>query len=142
MNRRMGRAKGETHHHEEERWVSLRSTHPTRCGRRRSMAYAAVSGRQRAPRMSLFRTKSIEQSIADAVEPGHALKRPLSAWDMLILGVAVPVGAGIFSVGARAAGAFAGPTVTVAFVRAALGRALAIIGAAPFPTTHPLARRP
>src|SRR3546814_3970920 len=89
MNRRMGRAKGETHHHEEERWVSLRSTHPTRCGRRRSMAYAAVSGRQRAPRMSLFRTKSIEQSIADAVEPGHELKRSLSAWDLMILGVAV-----------------------------------------------------
>src|SRR3546814_7772920 len=115
MNRRMGRAKGETHHHEEERWVSLRSTHPTRCGRRRSMAYAAVSGRQRAPRMSLFRTKSIEQSIADAVEPGHELKRSLSAWDLMILGVAVAVGAGIFSVGARAAGAFAGPAVTGAF---------------------------
>src|SRR3546814_16484791 len=104
----MGRAKGETHHHEEERWVSLRSPHPTRCGRRRSMAYAAVSGRQRAPRMSLFRTKSIEQSIADAVEPGHELKRPLSAWDLMILGVAVAVGAGLFSVGARAAGDFAG----------------------------------
>src|SRR5690606_7606958 len=68
--------------------------------------------------MSLFRTKSIEQSIADAVEPGHQLKRSLSAWDLMILGVAVAVGAGIFSVGARAAGDFAGPAVTVAFMLA------------------------
>src|SRR3546814_18753296 len=106
MNRRMGRAKGEAHHHEEERWVSLRSTRPTRCGRRRSMAYAAVSGRQRAPRMSLFSTKSIEPSIADAVEPGHELKRPLSAWDLLILGVPGAVAPGASPGGAGGAGAF------------------------------------
>src|SRR3546814_14268175 len=89
------------------------------------MAYAAVSGRQRAPRMSLFRTKSIEQSIADAVEPGHELKSSLSAWDLMILGVAVAVGAGLFSVGARAAGDFAGPAVTGAFLLAELAGPLA-----------------
>ena len=49
---------------------------------------------------SLFRTKSIEQSIADAAEPGRELKRSLTTWDLMILGVAVAVGAGIFSVGA------------------------------------------
>ena len=38
---------------------------------------------------SLLRTKSIEQSIADAAEPGHQLKRSLSAFDLMILGVAV-----------------------------------------------------
>ncbi|MQT78022.1 hypothetical protein [Pseudomonas helleri] len=50
---------------------------------------------------SLTRTKTIEQSIADAAEPGRELKRSLSTWDLMILGVAVAVGAGIFSVGAR-----------------------------------------
>ncbi|HZY34771.1 MAG TPA: amino acid permease [Rhodanobacter sp.] len=89
--------------------------------------------------MSLFRTKSIEQSIADAVEPGHQLKRSLSTWDLMILGVAVAVGAGIFSVGARAAGSFAGPAVTVSFLLAALACALAIMCYAEFASTIPVA---
>ena len=42
--------------------------------------------------MSLFRTKSIEQTLADADEPGRQLKRSLSVWDLMILGVAVAVG--------------------------------------------------
>ena len=54
--------------------------------------------------MNLFRTKSIEQSMSDADEPGRKLKRTLSTWDLMIMGVAVAVGAGIFSVGAKAAG--------------------------------------
>src|SRR3954453_16528393 len=66
--------------------------------------------------MSLFRTKSIEQSMADMVEPGRELKRTLSTFDLMILGVAVAVGAGIFSVGAKAAGSFAGPAVTLSFI--------------------------
>ena len=88
---------------------------------------------------SLTRTKTIEQSIADAAEPGHELKRSLSAWDLMILGVAVAVGAGIFSVGARAAGSFAGPAVTVAFVLAALTCALAVMCYAEFASSIPVA---
>ena len=42
--------------------------------------------------MNLLRTKSIEQSIADADEPGRKLKRSLSTWDLMIMGVAVAVG--------------------------------------------------
>ncbi|MGY0797928.1 amino acid permease [Lysobacter sp. A286] len=89
--------------------------------------------------MSLFRTKSIEQSMADAAEPGHQLKRSLSTWDLMILGVAVAVGAGIFSVGARAAGSFAGPAVTLSFVLAAVTCALAIMCYAEFASTIPVA---
>ncbi|KGM56964.1 amino acid permease [Lysobacter arseniciresistens ZS79] len=88
---------------------------------------------------SLTRTKSIEQSIADAAEPGRQLRRSLSAWDLMILGVAVAVGAGIFSVGARAAGDFAGPAVTLSFVLAALTCALAIMCYAEFASTIPVA---
>ncbi|NKX53491.1 amino acid permease [Arthrobacter mobilis] len=89
--------------------------------------------------MSLFRTKSIEQSIADADEPGHQLKRTLSTFDLMILGVAVAVGAGIFSVGARAAGSYAGPAVTLSFVLAAITCALAIMCYAEFASTIPVA---
>ena len=88
---------------------------------------------------SLLRTKSIERTIADAAEPGRELRRSLSAWDLMILGVAVAVGAGIFSVGARAAGSFAGPAVTLSFVLAALACALAIMCYAEFASSIPVA---
>lgn len=89
--------------------------------------------------MSLFRTKSIEQSMADADEPGHQLKRTLSTFDLMILGVAVAVGAGIFSVGAKAAANYAGPAVTLSFVLAAVTCALAIMCYAEFASTIPVA---
>lgn len=89
--------------------------------------------------MNLFRTKPIEQSIADADEPGRKLKRSLSTWDLMIMGVAVAVGAGIFSVGAKAAANFAGPAVTVSFAVAAVTCALAIMCYAEFATAIPVA---
>ena len=89
--------------------------------------------------MNLFRTKSIEQSMADADEPGRKLKRSLSTWDLMIMGVAVAVGAGIFSVGAKAAANFAGPAVTISFAIAAVTCALAIMCYAEFATAIPVA---
>jgi basic amino acid/polyamine antiporter, APA family len=89
--------------------------------------------------MNLLRTKSIEQSIADADEPGRKLKRSLSTWDLMIMGVAVAVGAGIFSVGAKAAANFSGPAVTLSFAIAAVTCALAIMCYAEFATAIPVA---
>jgi len=89
--------------------------------------------------MSLRRTKSIEDSIADSREKGHSLKRTLGTWDLMIMGVAVAVGAGIFSVGAKAAGSYAGPSVTLAFLLAALTCALAIMCYAEFASAVPVA---
>ncbi|MGG5175111.1 amino acid permease [Pseudarthrobacter sp. J1763] len=89
--------------------------------------------------MNLMRTKAIEQSIADSEEPGRKLKRSLSTWDLMIMGVAVAVGAGIFSVGAKAAANFAGPAVTLSFAIAAVTCALAIMCYAEFATAMPVA---
>ncbi|WP_066293552.1 amino acid permease [Arthrobacter sp. B6] len=89
--------------------------------------------------MNLLRTKTIEQSMADADEPGRKLKRSLSTWDLMIMGVAVAVGAGIFSVGAKAAANFSGPAVTVSFAIAAVTCALAIMCYAEFATAIPVA---
>ena len=89
--------------------------------------------------MSLWRTKSIEDSISDSLEKGHSLKRTLGTWDLMIMGVAVAVGAGIFSVGAKAAGSFAGPSVTLAFLLAAFTCALAIMCYAEFASAVPVA---
>ncbi len=56
------------------------------------------------PGTGIWRTNSIEQSIQDTDEPGRRLKRQLTTRDLIIFGVAVAVGAGIFTVTARAAG--------------------------------------
>nr|WP_231713401.1 amino acid permease [Arthrobacter sp. zg-Y769] len=77
--------------------------------------------------------------MADADEPGRRLKRSLSTWDLMIMGVAVAVGAGIFSVGAKAAAEFSGPAVTVSFILAAITCALAIMCYAEFATAIPVA---
>ena len=50
--------------------------------------------------MNIFRKKSVEQTLAETAETGHKLKRDLTWWDLAIMGVAVAVGAGIFSIGA------------------------------------------
>ncbi|MDJ0355039.1 amino acid permease [Paenarthrobacter sp. PH39-S1] len=88
--------------------------------------------------MNLLRTKSIESSLRDAQEPGRTLKRSLNTWDLMIMGIAVAVGAGIFSVGAKAAAHNAGPAVTVSFILAALTCALAIMCYAEFATAIPV----
>ncbi|MFE0024638.1 amino acid permease [Amycolatopsis sp. NPDC059021] len=91
------------------------------------------------PGTGLWRTKSIEQSIADTDEPDTKLRRNLSAWDLTVFGVAVVVGAGIFTLTARTAGDFAGPSVSVAFVIAAIACALAALCYAEFASTVPVA---
>ena len=46
--------------------------------------------------MSLLRTKSIEQSIKDTDDPDHKLRKDLGALDLIVFGVGVIIGAGIF----------------------------------------------
>ncbi|NNG34524.1 amino acid permease [Nakamurella aerolata] len=88
---------------------------------------------------SLWRTKSVEQSIKDTDEPGHQLKRNLTAWDLTVFGVAVVVGAGIFTLGAKVAAGKAGPSVTIGFVLAAITCGLAAMCYAEFASTIPVA---
>ncbi|WP_306360912.1 APC family permease [Nocardia sp. CC227C] len=87
----------------------------------------------------LFRTKSVEQSIRDTDEPDAKLRKELTAWDLTIFGVAVVVGAGIFTLTARTAGNLAGPSVSLAFVLAAVACGLAALCYAEFASTVPVA---
>ncbi|MET7989902.1 amino acid permease [Amycolatopsis sp. NPDC005232] len=91
------------------------------------------------PGHGLWRTKSIEQSMADTDEPDTKLRRNLGAWDLTVFGVAVVIGAGIFTLTARTAGDFSGPSVSVAFVCAAIACALAALCYAEFASTVPVA---
>jgi APA family basic amino acid/polyamine antiporter len=90
-------------------------------------------------RTGLFRTKSIEQSVQDTDEPDTKLKKNLGAWDLTVFGVAVAVGAGIFTLTARTAGNVAGPSVSLAFVFAAITCGLAAMCYAEFASTVPVA---
>ena len=87
----------------------------------------------------LFRTKSVEQSILDTNEPDSKLRKELTALDLTVFGVAVVIGAGIFTLTARVAGNLAGPAVSLAFVFAAVACALTAVCYAEFASTVPVA---
>lgn len=86
-----------------------------------------------------LRVKSVEQSIRDTDEPDSKLRKDLTAWDLTIFGVAVVVGAGIFTLTARTAGNVAGPSVSLAFVFAAVACGLTALCYAEFASTVPVA---
>lgn len=88
---------------------------------------------------SLFRTKSVEQSIRDTEEPEHALKKSLSALDLTVFGVGVIIGTGIFVLTGKIAKETAGPSVALAFVVAGLVCGLAALCYAEFASTVPVA---
>ena len=85
------------------------------------------------------RVKSIEQSIAETDEPDSKLRKDLGALDLVVFGVAVAVGAGIFTLTASTAGNVAGPSVSLAFVMAAVACGLAALCYAEFASTVPVA---
>ncbi|MFD9488904.1 amino acid permease [Streptomyces sp. NPDC059991] len=87
----------------------------------------------------LFRTKSIEKSIADTEEPEHALKKSLSVLDLTVFGVGVIIGTGIFVLTGKVAKENAGPAVSLAFVAAGVVCALAALCYAEFASTVPVA---
>ncbi|ATQ28203.1 MULTISPECIES: amino acid permease [Rhodococcus] len=91
------------------------------------------------PGVGIWRTKSVEQSIADTDEPGSRLRRQLTAKDLTVFGVAVVIGAGIFTLTARTAGNVAGPSISLAFVLAAITCGLAALCYAEFASTVPVA---
>src|SRR6476660_2012329 len=88
--------------------------------------------------MSVFRTKSIEASMASAEEADHQLKRTLSALDLIVFGVGVIIGAGIFTLTGRAAKDYAGPSIALSFVVGAIVCGLAAVGYAEFASTVPI----
>ncbi len=88
--------------------------------------------------MSVFRTKSVEQSLAAADEADHHLKRRLSALDLVVFGIGVIIGAGIFTVTGRAAQQYAGPAVVYSFMLGAVVCGLAALCYAEFASTVPV----
>jgi APA family basic amino acid/polyamine antiporter len=72
----------------------------------------------------LFSTKSVDKLRSDA-EYSYGLKRSLSAFDLILLGIGGIIGTGIFVLTGRAAAANAGPAVALSFTVAAIASAFA-----------------
>ena len=89
--------------------------------------------------MNVFRTKSVEQSIAETQEPEHQLKKDLGVLDLIVFGVGVIIGAGIFVITGTVAASNAGPGITISFAIAGLACALAALCYAEFASTVPVA---
>jgi len=86
-----------------------------------------------------LRTKSVEQSIQDTDEPGQKLRRELGPVDLVVYGVGVIIGTGIFVLTGKAAGTLAGPAIALSFVAAAVACGLAALCYAEFASTVPVA---
>jgi APA family basic amino acid/polyamine antiporter len=88
---------------------------------------------------TLFRTKSVEQSIEDTKDETNGLRRTLGPIDLVVFGVGVIIGTGIFVLTGEAAGTRAGPAVALSFVAAGIACGLAALCYAEFASTVPVA---
>lgn len=75
--------------------------------------------------MSIWNKKPLIKLLAEAEDNEKGLKRTLTAWSLIALGIGAIIGAGLFVRTATAAAQSAGPSVTIAFIVAAIGCALA-----------------
>ncbi|MBS1771766.1 MAG: amino acid permease [Bacteroidetes bacterium] len=89
--------------------------------------------------MGLFAKKSIHELITEAAPDEKGLKRTLSATNLVALGIGAIIGAGLFVRTAAAAANNAGPSVTIGFIVAAVGCALAGLCYAEFASMIPIA---
>lgn len=74
--------------------------------------------------MGLWSKKSVF-STADEVDDTLHLKRSLRSLDLILLGIGVVVGAGLFTITGIAAAQHAGPAIVLSFIIAAIGCAFA-----------------
>jgi basic amino acid/polyamine antiporter, APA family len=90
---------------------------------------------------ALLRTKSIEQSIEDTeeTEGRRSLRRSLGPVDLVVFGVGVIIGTGIFVLTGEAAGTLAGPAIALSFVASGIVCGLAALCYAEFASTVPVA---
>ncbi|MCZ4245293.1 amino acid permease [Pedobacter punctiformis] len=84
--------------------------------------------------------KSIASIVAEANEKGEGtLKRTLGPVNLILIGVGLTLGAGLFSITGLAAANHSGPAVTLSFVIAALGCGFAALCYAEFASMIPVA---
>jgi len=91
-------------------------------------------------RYTYFMKKSIASIVAEANQSGEgSLKRTLGPINLILIGVGLTLGAGLFSITGLAAANHSGPAVTLSFVIAALGCGFAALCYAEFASMIPVA---
>jgi basic amino acid/polyamine antiporter, APA family len=85
---------------------------------------------------SLFRTKSIAESMPDEGE--HGMKRVLTATNLVFLGIGAIIGAGIFVLTGTAAANYAGPAIVFSYMVAGAGCVFAGLCYAEFASMIPV----
>src|SRR5438132_11362962 len=88
---------------------------------------------------NLWLRKPLSTLTAESSDGEHALKKTLGATNLIALGIGAIIGAGLFVRTAAAAANNAGPSVTLAFVVAAVGCAFAGLCYAEFASMIPIA---
>lgn len=87
----------------------------------------------------LLKKKSITKLVEESEKTEHGLKRSLTSWGLIALGIGAIIGAGLFVRTADAAANNAGPAVTLGFMIAGLGCAFAGLCYAEFASMIPVA---
>ncbi len=87
----------------------------------------------------LFATKSINTLLSETTDDKNSLKRTLTRWNLISLGIGAIIGAGIFVLTGQAAANYAGPAVVLSFVVAGIACAFAGLCYAEFASMIPIA---
>jgi basic amino acid/polyamine antiporter, APA family len=88
--------------------------------------------------MQLFRTKPIDQFIADADSNEHGMRKVLTASNLVLLGIGSVIGAGIFVLTGQAAAQYAGPAIVLSFIVSGLACGFAGLCYAEFASLIPI----
>lgn len=88
---------------------------------------------------NLWRTKPLNQLLAEADESEKGLKKTLTSGSLIALGIGAIIGAGLFSITGMAAANYAGPGIMISFMIAAIGCAFAGLCYAEFASMIPIA---
>ncbi len=88
--------------------------------------------------MQLFRTKPIEQLLAEANDKEHGLKKALNGTSLVLLGIGAIIGTGIFVLTGTVAANFAGPALILSFLISAVGCVFAGLCYAEFASMIPI----
>jgi APA family basic amino acid/polyamine antiporter len=75
--------------------------------------------------LGLLKKKSLEEILANSENGDSHLNRTLTSTDLIMLGIGVVIGAGLFSITGVAAAQHAGPAIVISFIIAAIGCAFA-----------------
>src|SRR4051794_31888081 len=88
---------------------------------------------------NLFVRKPLGILMTESADSEKGLKRTLGAFNLVTLGIGAIIGAGLFVRTASAAANYAGPAVTIGFIIAGIGCALAGLCYAEFASMIPIA---